>query len=300
MEPIASDVTSDSSTEMQGDNTTDSPNVETNAAPEPLSAKRLQSRLEKLWTAESDSQPEAGTEPDGDEQSEPVDGAEKKAGRVQAKDEKKADDNGEAVPMKAFLARVGKETDKRKAAEDRAAKSDLAAAKANEALQIAAQVIQRYKRAAAAGKPLDARDEQLLDYELRSLAQQASQRLDVEHAQQFEKATAQQRAIEERAEMTERYANELAVAQQQHPMVHRSALIAEMRKPENKDRGFLVVARELEAQLLEAAKARIVKERPPHPKTVRAKPGGGPVAGRTDLSAKGLLGKLNEIRQRNQ
>lgn len=287
MEPnIAADGTSDSSTETQGENTsTTTPVVDGDKGKSP--PKPLRERMNERFA-------EVKRAGDSEKTADAVD--KKKAGDVAAPDGKAKDAKApeakseETIPLTAFKARLGKETEKRKALQDKLDESDLEQKRLRAKFDIAVEELKREREARAKGTALDPKDEQLRDYDIEKRAREAAAKIDRE----IEDAKRARASNEGQAEFNDQFRADFDRVLSAHPVLSKADLIAELRKPANVSRQVADVARERAAIILENAKKHLAKERPASPDTVKAKAGGSHSAPRTpDL--KSMRKRFSEV-----
>lgn len=221
-----------------------------------------------------------------------------KPGEKTAGDEKKADEVGKAaedgktVPLKALQAERQKFADtKRKLGEQVQAK-DYEIARLRKALDIAGTELNRRAEAHAKGVTFDPKDEQIRHYELAQRARQESEALQTQFTQALEKA----RYTDRLDAMKDQLSSEIGEAVAAHQLVSQEQLISAMKRDTRPARE---IAAEIEGRILDAARGRLAKPRPPSPTTVRSKSSGNQAA-RQEVSKAGMLARFAELENLNR
>lgn len=200
----------------------------------------------------------------------PGEGAEKNAGDAQPEGDKskdgaeanaeaKADDKGKTeermIPERALHERLAREKKKLDDLRGQVQQKDVALAKANEAFKLLGEEHERLRGMLERGEKFDKTAEELASMKLADKARQASERVTQSATKQQATDAKAQRASAVESQLSD----EIAAAVKKHEgFISENALIAECMLPANLSRPVAEVAAELEAQILERSRAKLV------------------------------------------
>jgi hypothetical protein len=293
MTTIDTGAESGSPTDTQGDSrSADSPAAHDPSAdfgPDALRATLERKEAEKQTDKQPGKKPAKASEA-GKKTADSVDTTDGKA------DPKAKGESEETIPITAFKARLGKETEKRRAAEERASTQANEIERLRAAVELASEEIQRLQQARKDGVTYDEKDELLRNHEVSAEARARLEKLQRKHEEDVRRA----REEGEVEAYKENLAEEIGRALQSHDLVDQKTLIAEMSA--DLSLSAAEAAERIETRLLERAKARLAATAPPKkrfPTTASASASGDAIR-RHELSAQGLAARLEELNAQNR
>jgi hypothetical protein len=191
-----------------------------------------------------------------------------------------------AIPFAAFQKRLGRETAKTRAAEEKAQAAHLDSLRLKGALELLHAEYDAFKTALLEAG-VDPRDLQLRHHEMLKLAGEQDAKVSLEHKAAIEQAA--KAAEHEAVKATLR--EEMGEACQANPLVSYAELKAAMWEAQSTDAA--AVAAKLQAEKIAIARKHLAPAKPAHPRTVKA--GAAGTMPRIDTSTKGLEELLTRI-----
>lgn len=195
----------------------------------------------------------------------------------------------ESIPMAAFKERLGRATEKTKAAEERRNQLALENRQMAEASQLLVAEVNRLRQLLKAGETPDERDEQLHALKLQQQYRDKDAAIIKEHQEELAKAIEEQETISYRDIL----ANDVQEALKGFELVSRPELVAAMKSAQSTD--AFAIARDIQEKRLAAA-ARLQRPRPEAPATVA--PAAVATSHRGPLTQEMMIARLQASRVR--